>query len=142
MLVFLKTSEEASCVPNDTCAWTYTSAIPTVRNISTHWNTTSYKWQVIVNGTDWSGSADTTTLYVNGHAQKTVLQDNSQNYTIFEVTNIRGKTLSNMKVYFDVGTPKGHDTVIDGASLDLLPRLTDLAIQEGSASGTILWATV
>jgi len=32
--------------------------------------------------------------------------------------------------------------VIDGASLDLLPRLTDLAIQEGSASGTILWATV
>jgi len=47
-----------------------------------------------------------------------------------------------MKVYFDVGTPKGHDTVIDGASLDLLPRLTDLAIQEGSASGTILWATV
>jgi len=58
------------------------------------------------------------------------------------VTNIRGKTLSNMKVYFDVGTPKGHDTVIDGASLDLLPRLTDLAIQEGSASGTILWATV
>jgi hypothetical protein len=47
-----------------------------------------------------------------------------------------------MKVYFDIGIPKDHDTVIDGASLDLLPRLTDLAIQEGSANGTILWATV
>lgn len=73
MLVFLKTSEEATCIPSDTCAWTYTSAIPTVRNISTNWNTTSKKWQVIVNGTDWSGSADTTMLYVNGHAQTTVL---------------------------------------------------------------------
>jgi hypothetical protein len=30
MIVFLKTSEEATCVPNDTCAWTYSSAIPTV----------------------------------------------------------------------------------------------------------------
>jgi hypothetical protein len=27
-----------------------------------------------------------------------------------------------MKVYFDVGTPAGHD-VIDNASFDLLPRL-------------------
>ena len=133
MLVFLKTSEEASCVPNDTCAWTYTSAIPTVSNISTHWDNNTRKWQVIVNGSDWTGSAATTMLYVNGHAQKTVSQDNSQNYTIFEVTNIRGKTLSNMKVYFDVGTPKGHDTVIDGVSLDVLPRLTDMAIQEGTA---------
>jgi hypothetical protein len=132
MLVFLKTSEEASCVPNDTCAWTYSSAIPTVRNISLHWNTTSLKWQVIVNGTGWSGSADSTVLYVNGHPQKTVMQDNSQNYTIFEVTNIRGKVLTNMKMYFEVGTPAGHDTVIDGTELSLLPRLTNLSINEGS----------
>lgn len=30
MIVFLKTSEEATCVPNDTCGWNYTADIPTV----------------------------------------------------------------------------------------------------------------
>jgi uncharacterized protein (DUF427 family) len=128
MLVFLKTSEEAACVPNETCAWTYTSTIPTVRNISTHWDETSKKWQVILNGTGWTGSADTTSLFVEGHKQKTVLQDNSLNYTIFEVTNINTYLLKNMKVYFDVGTPNDHDTVIDGTELMVTPKLMSVSV--------------
>jgi len=30
MLVFLKVSEEALCVPNDTCHWTYLANVPVV----------------------------------------------------------------------------------------------------------------
>jgi len=62
MLVFLKTSEEASCVPNDTCDWMYTSNIPELTNITTNWDTASAKWQVIVNGTGFTGDASTTEL--------------------------------------------------------------------------------
>jgi hypothetical protein len=92
--VFLKTTEEALCVPNDTCAWTYTNTIPTVRNISKHWDETSQKWWIIVNGTGWTGDITTTVLYSEGMAQKTLVQDNDLNYTIFEVSNINGQTLS------------------------------------------------
>jgi hypothetical protein len=44
MLVFLKTSEEALCVPNNTCDWTYISSIPEVTNITTLWDTASQKY--------------------------------------------------------------------------------------------------
>lgn len=142
MLVFLKTSEEATCVPNDTCAWTYTSTIPEVKNISAQWDNATQKYHVIVNGTGWTGDASTTVLYSEGMAQKTLLQDNDNNYTIFEVSNITGQTLSNMKLYFDVGTPKGHDTVIDGNYLVLEPKLVSLSISEGSAGGSLIKARV
>jgi hypothetical protein len=67
-------------------------------------------------------------LLVNGTQQTTVSQDNTSNYTIFEVTDIAGTSLTNMKVYFDVGTPAGHNTVIDGVSLALEPKLISLSI--------------
>jgi hypothetical protein len=142
LIVFLKTSEEATCLPTEACTWAYTSTIPEVRNISTHWDTASQKWQVIINGTGFTGSAATTVLLVNGVQQTTVSQDNSANYTIFEITDIAGTTLQNMKVYFDVGTPAGHDTIIDGASLELQPKLISLSIQEGSAGGSLIQARV
>jgi hypothetical protein len=44
------------------------------------------------------------------------------------VTNIVGTKLENMKVYFDVGTPAGHDTVIDGVSLELVPKLISVSV--------------
>jgi len=66
MLVFLKTSEEAKCVPNDTCDWTYISSIPEVTNISATYDSTNYKYIVTVTGTSFSGDTSTTELFVNG----------------------------------------------------------------------------
>ena len=47
-----------------------------------------------------------------------------------------------MKLYFDVGTPKGHDTVLDGVVLELVPKLISLSIQKGSPGGSLIHATV
>ena len=66
MITFLKTSEEATCVPNDTCEWTYTSSIPTVTSMIADYNTTGNFWYVKVSGYNFSGSLETTELNVNG----------------------------------------------------------------------------
>jgi len=66
MITFLKTSEEALCTPNNTCEWTYTSNIPTVTNMNAYYNTTHNYWYVKVNGTNFTGTVQTTRLDVNG----------------------------------------------------------------------------
>lgn len=66
MLVFLKTSEEATCVPSDNCGWTYTSTIPEVTKMEAKWDETNLYWTVVVTGTGMTGTASTTELNVNG----------------------------------------------------------------------------
>jgi hypothetical protein len=110
MLVFLKTSEEAVCVPNDTCAWEYTSTIPEVTSMDTEWDSNNHYWTVVVAGTGFSGTLDTTELNVNGRPQETVSMTDTE--AIFRVTNITGWTLNNINLYFEVGNPKGFDTII------------------------------
>lgn len=110
LLVFQKVSEEAACVPNETCTWTYSSQIPTVTDMTTQWDETNQYWTVVVDGTDFSGTKDTTDLFVNGRKQETVEQTTTQ--AIFRVTDIIGWSLSNINLYFDVGLPEGYDTVI------------------------------
>jgi hypothetical protein len=44
MLVFLKTSEEATCVPNNVCDWSVTANIPEVTNITTFWDNSTNKY--------------------------------------------------------------------------------------------------
>jgi hypothetical protein len=47
-----------------------------------------------------------------------------------------------MKLYFDVGLPEGHDTVIDENYIVLEPILVSLSISEGSAGGSLIKARV
>ena len=72
MVVFLKTSEEASCQPSATCDWSYTSFVPEVTIVDPIWDTTSQKWQVVVQGTAFTGTIDTTEFSVGGKVQRTV----------------------------------------------------------------------
>jgi hypothetical protein len=44
-----------------------------------------------------------------------------------------------MKLYFDVGTPKGH-SIIENATFELTPKLISLSKQEGSLGGSIITA--
>lgn len=60
MITFLKTSEEALCVPNNTCHWTYTSDVPTVTNMSALYNTTANYWAIVVTGTNFTGTKEKT----------------------------------------------------------------------------------
>jgi hypothetical protein len=67
MVVFLKTSEEATCDPA-VCAFTYTGQIPVIENITASFDETSLAWIVTVTGTDFSGDETTTELQISNVA--------------------------------------------------------------------------
>jgi len=46
LVTFLKTSEEATCVPSTACVFNYTDSIPEVVNMTASYNTTANHWQV------------------------------------------------------------------------------------------------
>jgi len=122
LIVFLKTSEEAVCQPdNAPCQFNYVANIPEVTDMVTEWDETNLYWTVVVTGTGFTGTPATTELNVAGRPQTTVSVTSTK--AIFRVSDISGWTLSNMNVYFDVGLPKGFDTVVRGKSFELSPRL-------------------
>jgi hypothetical protein len=47
-----------------------------------------------------------------------------------------------MNVYFDVGLPEGFDTVIQGKTINLEPRLTQISPNIGSVAGSLLIAKI
>ena len=70
---------------------------------------------VVVEGYYFTGNLSTTDLFVAGKKQETVFVNCTM--AKFRITDSDGVSLQNMKVYFDVGLPKGHDSVIDGQTL-------------------------
>lgn len=81
--VFLKTSDQATCQPNNVCDWTVTANIPEVINIITRFHDTLKKYYVVITGTGFTGSPETTELLVAGIPQKTIILDSSE--AVFEV---------------------------------------------------------
>jgi len=65
MVVFLKTSEEATCDAS-VCAWTYTANIPVLESVVASFDATSLNWIVTATGTDFSGDTTTTDLRFGG----------------------------------------------------------------------------
>lgn len=45
-----------------------------------------------------------------------------------------------MNVYFDVGLPKGYDTVVVGKTFTLSPKLVSVSPNAGSIGGSLLVA--
>jgi len=138
MLVFLKVSEEAACVPNETCQWTYSASIPEVQNMTTAWDETNNYWTVVVNGNNFAGTTAGTVLKVDGRDQTTVSLNTT--HAVFRVSNITGWVLHNMALYFDVGLPKGYDTVIEGKNFTLSPKLVSVSPNAGSTGGSLIIA--
>lgn len=139
MLVFLKTSEEASCVPSTACAWIYTSVIPTVTNMSLGFDTTSNQYTVTVTGTSFSGNTSSTLLEIGGRAQAIASLTVSQ--AVFTVTDAATGSLSGMKLYFAVGTPEGHAGVMAGTHT-MTPKLVSITPNTGGKGGTWIVAKV
>jgi hypothetical protein len=65
MVVFLKTSEEAAC-EGTLCEYTFTSTIPTITSVEKEWDSQNNVWTIKVSGSDFTGTADTTELMING----------------------------------------------------------------------------
>lgn len=78
LITFLKTSEEAVCVPDDACNWNYAANIPEVTNMTTQWDGTNNYWTVVVTGSGFTGTPETTELNINGRKQTTVSLNASQ----------------------------------------------------------------
>lgn len=67
LIVFLKTSEEAVCQPdNAPCQFNYVATIPEVTDMTTEWDATNLYWTVVVTGTGFTGTPATTELNVAG----------------------------------------------------------------------------
>jgi len=50
--------------------------------------------------------------------------------------------MSNINVYFDVGLPKGYNTVIRGQNLTLSPKLVSVSPNSGSLGGSVITAEI
>jgi hypothetical protein len=86
VITFLKTSEEATCVPDGVCGWNYMSRIPEVTDMVTYWDTRNNYWTVEVSGTGFTGNIESTELNVNGRVQKTLSVSDTK--AIFKIVDI------------------------------------------------------
>jgi len=138
LIVFLKTSEEAVCTGANDCEYRFTGTVPEVTSMDAVWDETNKYWTVEVTGTGMTGTPATTELNVNGRKQETISVTATK--TVFKITDIDGFVLKNMNVYFDVGLPKGYDTVVKGKTLTLSPKLVSVNPNYGSVGGALIVA--
>ena len=124
----MKTSEEATCVGTGTCDFVFTSAIPTITNATSVFDEAANAWTVVVDGTDFTGDASTTSLTVNGIAQTTTSVSATQ--AVFTIVDISTATLSDAVLLFDVGKPEGHELVRE---VTITPRLVGITPLVASA---------
>jgi len=140
VVTFLKTSEEAVCAPNAACTWTYTDAIPTVSAVAAEYSNSSNVWTLKVIGTGFTGTTGSVELTVNGAPQTT--SSISQTEAAFAISDVTSSTLSGMAVFFDVGLPEGHHSVVANSTLTLTPKLVSISPSSGSSGGSVITAMV
>lgn len=127
-------------MPENACTWTYTNAIPTVTAIAAEYSNSSNVWTVKVTGTGFTGTPNSVELTVNGVAQTTSAVSSTE--AIFAISNVTSSTLSGMAVFFDVGLPEGHHSIVADSTLTLTPRLVSISPASGSPGGSVITATV
>jgi hypothetical protein len=128
MIVFLKTSEEAKCDSSTVCKWTYTETLPTVTEVTTEFDADAEKWQVIIQGTGFTGDPDSVELEINQIMQKAISV--TPTAAVFEITDINDLKPTPIQLFFPVGIPEGHAIVQEGFTLE--PKLTSISPNEGS----------
>jgi hypothetical protein len=131
----LKTSEEAKCVPNNTCEYEYKTPSATVTNIATAYSTQDGEWQTTVTGTGIGGSCANTEFKVYGRKQtcKTL----SATSVVFTLDNLVNSTIGGMTLYLEEGTPEGAKAVLD-TSMTITPKMHSISPKFGAAGGTLL----
>ena len=117
MVVFLKTSEEATCEPSSTCDWVYTDQIPILTNVTTFFDNSTFSWNIKVEGTDFTGTEGDVSFEINNIAQTTTSV--SQTEAIFTIDNVTSQALANNLLFFEVGLPQNHSLV--ATQLDITP---------------------
>jgi len=58
MVVFLKTSEEATCEPKENCVFTWDSWVPNIEDASVMFDDSTLEWQFVTTGVDFQDNID------------------------------------------------------------------------------------
>lgn len=88
MVVFLKTSEEATCDTANVCNYLYTDDLPQVTGISSEFDTISLQWVIKVEGTGFTGATDDVMLEIDGVAQTTsTISSTEATFTVINVSS-------------------------------------------------------
>jgi hypothetical protein len=135
VIVFLKTSEEASCVDNLECAFTFTNLLPNVTAVAPEWDSASNAWNVKVSGTKFSGNASTSMLSVAGIEQPAVAV--LPTTAVFMITNALNAKLANIRLYLDIGIPDGDRSMLD-KGVELTPKFVGISSNKGSIGGSVI----
>jgi hypothetical protein len=138
MVVFLKTSEEATSTSDDR-AWIYTDDLPSLDTVTTSFDDSTLQWTVTVTGTDFEDSTDGVELVISDVAQTTT--SISSREVVFTISNVSSQSLSSNILYFAVGIPDNH-AAISGATITITPQLVSISPNSGSIGGTIIRAVV
>ena len=133
--VFLRLGETAKCPSG--CTFTFEEPAGTVDSFMDTYDSTLMKSVVTVEGSGFGVSETGVKMTVDGVAM-TLLSPLTDSTARFAVDEILDSTSSKIELYFHEGLPKGYNTVIEGATLNLSPKVYKVTPNTGSAGGTKL----
>jgi hypothetical protein len=132
--VFLKLGETAQCPSG--CTFDFEEPAATVNSFMDTYDSTLMQPVVVVEGSGFLGASETgVKMTVDGVAM-TLLSPLTDDTARFAVNEILDSTSSKMELYLNEGLPKGYNTVIEGATLSLSPKVYKVTPNTGSAGGT------
>jgi hypothetical protein len=134
----LKTYEEANCTVAGGCSFTFTSTLPEITAVSPVFDNSLKAWTVEVSGTGFTGTVATTEFLVDSQKQPTLSV--SATKAVFQITNVTSNLLDNLKLYFDIGVPKGFEML--DSPIVLQPRMVAVTPNSGSSGLTSIVASV
>lgn len=142
LIVFLRTSEEATCTyvraeeaPNvitPNCNYVFVEPSATVTGVETGYDETQDAHLVTLTGSGFDGPASATELIIDGIVAECISL--LPNQAIFKITNLKYTVPQDVQLYFEEGVPNGLEVVQTGLSFE--PAFISLTPNTGSAGGT------
>jgi hypothetical protein len=131
--VFLKLGETAKCPSG--CTFTFEEPAATVNSFMDTYDSILMQSVVIVDGSGFGVSETGVKMTVDGVAM-TLLSPLTDDTARFAVNEILDSTSNKIELYLHEGLPKGYNTVIEGETLSLSPKVYKVTPNTGSAGGT------
>lgn len=138
LIVFLRTSEEATCSLADCMISVIDTNLPTVTSMTTSWDETSEKHLITIAGSNFYADTAYTEFKIDGYSQ--IIQSVTSTEVVVEVNSTLGTSSTDLKLYLLEGIPDGHSIIEGGISLD--PKIISITPQTGSTGGSVINATV
>jgi hypothetical protein len=107
--------------------------------MTTEFDVDSGKWLVKMTGTSLGDTAEAAgDLQIDGNSQP--LKSTAADMSVYEVTNVKDFTSTNLNLFFPVGLPEGHEKVRAGVTFE--PKFMMVSPNSGTPGSTLITATV